>query len=97
MVEIITHPELQEQIVEQAIAVAQCGLFDGIFFDWWNEDQRVLKGYRTYEEKLLPYRTTGKLLSAIDSILQRYRTYEEEQRARDSILQRSEQQSDLIF
>ena len=56
-----THPELQEQIVEQAIAVAQCGLFDGIFFDWWNEDQRVLKGYRTYEE---------------------------EQRARDSILQR---------
>ena len=33
-----THPELQEQIVEQAIAVAQCGLFDGIFFDWWNED-----------------------------------------------------------
>ena len=56
-----THPELQEQIVEQAIAVAQCGLFDGIFFDWWNEDWRVLKGYRTYEE---------------------------EQRARDSILQR---------
>ena len=56
-----THPEFQEQIVEQAIAVTQCGLFDGIFFDWWNEDWRVLKGYRTYEE---------------------------EQRARDSILQR---------
>ena len=56
-----THPELQEQIVEQAIAAARCGLFDGIFFDWWNEDWRVLKGYRTYEE---------------------------EQRARDSILQR---------
>ena len=37
-----THPELQEQIVEQAIAVAQCGLFDGIFFDWWNEDGAVL-------------------------------------------------------
>ena len=56
-----TNPEFQEQIVEQAIAVAQCGLFDGIFFDWWNEEWRVLKGYRTYEE---------------------------EQRARDSILQR---------
>ena len=28
-------PEVQDAIVEQAIAVAKCGLYDGIFFDGW--------------------------------------------------------------
>ena len=31
-------PEMQDVIVQQAIAVAQCGLYDGIFFDEWTED-----------------------------------------------------------
>ena len=45
-----THPELQQIIVEQAIASAKCGLYDGIFFDWWLE-RAVLAGFRTDEEE----------------------------------------------
>ena len=56
-----THPDVQKIIVQQAITVARCGLYDGIFLDWWREDWHVLEGYRTYEE---------------------------EQRARDTIIQR---------
>ena len=32
-----THPHIQERIVQQALAVDRCGLFDGIHFDWWHE------------------------------------------------------------
>ena len=32
-----THPQVKEMIVEQANAVSKCGLYDGIFLDWWNE------------------------------------------------------------
>ena len=35
-----THPEVQDMIVAQAIAIRNCGLYDGIFFDWWNENAR---------------------------------------------------------
>ena len=56
-----THPDVQDIMVQQAIAVARCGLYDGIFLDYWREDWNVLDGYRTYEE---------------------------EQRARDTIIQR---------
>ena len=32
-------PEVQDIIIEQAISVAACGLYDGIFFDgWWEGD-----------------------------------------------------------
>ncbi len=37
-----THPRQQDIIVQQTLAVAQCGLYDGIFLDWWNEDYPVL-------------------------------------------------------
>ena len=41
-----THPGQQDVIVQQALAVAQCGLYDGIFLDWWNEDYPMLSdGY----------------------------------------------------
>ena len=33
-----TNPEAQNLIVKQAIALNKSGLFDGIMFDWWNED-----------------------------------------------------------
>ena len=33
-----THPHVQDLIVEQAIAVSKCGLFDGIVFDWWRDE-----------------------------------------------------------
>ena len=29
------HPDVQDIIVGQALAVARCGLYDGVFFDWW--------------------------------------------------------------
>ena len=37
-----TKPIVIEKIVQEAIAVAKCGLYDGIFFDWWNENGEVL-------------------------------------------------------
>ena len=67
-----THPELQEQIVEQAIAVAQCGLFDGIFFDWWREDRAVLTNHQVGWTELLPGGNEAEQ-RARDSILQRIR------------------------
>ena len=67
-----THPELQEQIVEQAIAVARCGLFDGIFFDWWNEDGAVLTNHQVGWTELLPGGNEAEQ-RARDSILQRIR------------------------
>ena len=41
-----THPGLQDIIVQKAIAVAKCGLYDGVFFDWWF-DQGVVLADRT--------------------------------------------------
>lgn len=57
-----THPETQDWAVQQAIAVAECGLFDGIFFDHWNEHPRLL-GYQTLEAEY----------AARDTILRRIR------------------------
>ena len=36
-----------DKIVEEAIAVSKCGLYDGIFFDWWTEDGPVLANNET--------------------------------------------------
>ena len=33
----LSHPDVQKRIVDKAVAVSQCGLYDGIFFDGWNE------------------------------------------------------------
>ena len=37
-----TKPIVVDKIVEEAIAVSKCGLYDGIFFDWWTENGPVL-------------------------------------------------------
>ena len=37
-------PEVQDAIIEQAISVAKCGLYDGIFFDGWREGGVPLVG-----------------------------------------------------
>lgn len=42
-----THPVVQDIIVAQARAVSRCGVFDGIFLDWWQEHAPVLDGYRS--------------------------------------------------
>ena len=45
-----TLPQAQQFIKDQVMAISQCGLFDGIFFDNWSEHPR-LHGYRTLEEE----------------------------------------------
>ena len=40
-----THPHVQDIIIQQAIAVSSCGLYDGIFFDFWAEEWQVLGGW----------------------------------------------------
>ena len=57
-----THPYIQDRIVQQAIAVSKCGLFDGIFFDWWHESAQVLGGFRTLEAE---QRTRDNILQRI--------------------------------
>lgn len=44
------HPEIQDMFVQQAIEVAKCGLYDGIFLDHWSEGARLEVG-RTLEEE----------------------------------------------
>lgn len=44
-----THPDVQDIIVQQAVAVKKCGLYDGIYIGSWNEDGPVLKGHRALE------------------------------------------------
>ena len=33
-----THPSAQDHFVQQTVAIAKCGIYDGIFLDWWNEN-----------------------------------------------------------
>ena len=35
----VTHPVAQEIIINQVLAVAKCGLYDGIFFDHWGDSE----------------------------------------------------------
>ena len=43
-----THPDIIDRTVQRALAVAKCGLYDGVFFDHWGDHSR-LEPYRTYE------------------------------------------------
>ena len=40
-----THPAVQDMIVQQAVAVSKCGLYDGIIFDYWYERGPILGGW----------------------------------------------------
>ena len=42
-----TIPGAQDFFVQQAVAVAECGLYDGIFLDWWSEEWNALYNRRT--------------------------------------------------
>ena len=64
-----THPGQQDIIVQQALAIAQCGLYDGIFLDWWDEDNLVLGT----GQKIDGYRGNEVEQRARDTILQRIR------------------------
>ena len=39
-----TLPAIQDLIVEQAVAISKCGMFDGIVFDWWRDGSVVFSG-----------------------------------------------------
>ena len=47
-----THPNVQDSIVQQAISVSKCGLFDGIVFDHWRDEDNMLEGYVSLEAQL---------------------------------------------
>ena len=47
-----THPEVQDIIVQQAISVSKCGLFDGIIVDHWRDEDNMLEGYVSLEAQL---------------------------------------------
>ena len=63
-----THPDQQDIIVQQALTVAQCGLYDGIFLDWWDEDNSVLG-----DDSKDSYRGNEAEQRARDTIIQRIR------------------------
>ncbi len=66
-----THPYIQDRIVQQAIAVSKCGLYDGIFFDFWAEEWRVLGGWDGTQVRF--FRTLEQELQAREAIIQRIR------------------------
>ena len=43
-----THPDIIDRTVQRALAVAKCGLYDGVFLDHWGDHSR-LEPYRIYE------------------------------------------------
>ena len=57
-----THPDIIDITVQRVLAVAKCGLYDGVFFDHWNDAPR-----------LAPYRTLEAEREAKDTILKRIR------------------------
>ena len=47
-----SHPDVQDIIVEQAIAVSRCGLYDGIIIDHWGEVIPKLPQYLSHDEEV---------------------------------------------
>ena len=64
-----THQGQQDIIVQQALAIAKCGLYDGVFLDWWDEDNLVLGT----GQKVDGYRGNEAEQRARDTILQHIR------------------------
>ena len=66
-----TRSGMQDVIVEQVIAVAECGLYDGVFFDYWQERSTILTN-STVDPPIV-YRGNEAEQQARDNILQRVR------------------------
>ena len=66
-----THPAVQEIIVQKAIAASKCGLYDGIFFDFWSESWRVIRIWDGTRNRY--FRTLEEELEARDIIVRRIR------------------------
>ena len=63
-----THPVVQDILVQKAVAVAKCGLYDGIFLGQWQEDQATLNN-----DKGVYYRSVEAEGSARISLVRRIR------------------------
>ena len=63
-----THPVVQDILIQKAIAVAKCGLYDGIFLGGWQEDQVPLNN-----DKGVYYRSVEAEGSARISMVRRMR------------------------
>ena len=63
-----THPVVQDILVQKAVAVAKCGLYDGIFLGQWQEDQATLNN-----DKGVYYRSVEAEGSARISLVRRMR------------------------
>ena len=68
-----THPDVQDRIVQQAIAVSKCGLLDGISFDHWNDIHPILVSGRDDDGNYQIFRGLEAELKAKLSIVQRIR------------------------
>ena len=66
-----TRPETQDWIVGRVVAVAKCGLIDGVMIDWWNEYGPVLVNQQVSWRE--GYRGNEAEQRARDTILQRIR------------------------
>ena len=64
-----THPGFQDRMVAHAIAVSECGLFDGIMIDSWNDEGPLLVTFDPY----VKYRGYDVEMQAKLNILRRIR------------------------
>ena len=49
----LNYPDLQKRLIDRTVAVSQCGLYDGIFIDGWNEVNFNYHGYLHGAETIL--------------------------------------------
>ena len=63
-----TQPAAQDILIQKALAVAKCGLYDGIFLDWWQEGSTTLNN-----DKGVYYRSVEAERSARISMVRRIR------------------------
>ena len=65
-----TNPDVQDIIVQRAVAVSKCGLYDGIVFDWWHESIVSLSDWNDWSKQ---YSTVEAELEARLSMVRRIR------------------------
>ena len=68
-----THPVVQDILIQKALAVAKCALYDGIFLREWEEDRRTLNNGRGNNDKVVYYRSVEAERSARISMVRRIR------------------------
>ena len=65
-----TYPEYQDYMVRQAIEFAKCGLFDGIFLDWWRDEWKYRKDapYYTHDVHEAAITMLRRIREGVDSV-----------------------------